>query len=180
MIDHAKLIKGIIKEKLKDINDITVLFNKWKSRSNIQGINLISHTSASDFNLCLIEIDTETSSAENLTTLIKSKLNEFGICSKLKVLTADGAAKLLAKNQTRSKMNQYRMSNQTMKMWRFHRLMMLITLKPVLSSKIESDINDTLQGNDLLDDYLKDEEINFHPEKKYFCTMMLEHNILVF
>ena len=92
VLAHAKSIKGIIKNKLKDINEISVSFDEWTSRSNIQIINLIAHTDTTDFNLGLVEINTETASAENLNMLISRKLEEFDILPNVKVLTADGAA----------------------------------------------------------------------------------------
>lgn len=92
IMNHANAIKSIIKQKLKDVDDVTVSFDEWTSRSNIQIMNLIAHTSSADFNLGLIEVNTETATAENLMTLINTKLEEYDIKKNVKVMTADGAA----------------------------------------------------------------------------------------
>ena len=89
---HAETVRQIIAGELEKEQTISFSFDEWTSSSAAQMICLVVHTKDQDFNLRVIEINTASADAKSLTDLITERLDIFKVKSKVKCITADGAA----------------------------------------------------------------------------------------
>ena len=74
------------------ISTPNILFDEWTASSNKRYLNVIARFGEEEFNLGLVEVR-GSATGENISLLLKNKLNDFGIdLEKIKFITADGAA----------------------------------------------------------------------------------------